>query len=472
MRTGGARRVAGAAAVLALATALLVGATGAAYALPAGPNDPLFPKQWGLSVVGAPEAWTNTTGTGVLIGVVDTGVNLDHEDLTGQIVASTDCVGSGGNPLACEGTAVDDNGHGTAVAGLAAAAANNGKGIAGAAPGARLLVAKALDRDGKGTVADINAAIQWVVGHGANVVNLSLGDATLSFTSQYGETLRQGIEYAWSQGAIPVLSAGNGAMLGLTGSYASDLDAVVVGASDRDGTQTPSTASTGDAKWAVMAPGGSLDGVQADDIVSTSWVPTGANTYGYVSGTGAAAPLVSATLALLLSDGLSPQQAVDRMLGTAGTPLACGPGSPTCKGVVNAAEAVAGLHAAPAAATTTTAVGSTFSTPSTGHTNAPSAASSPPPASPPHTNPTPASAAPPAVMRPATPHAAAPAPPAPAVASRARAGAQGSAAPPPVVGAATSRHSRGADVAWALGLVAVFALLVGTGVVRVLRARE
>ncbi len=459
--------------MLALATALLVGATGTAHALPAGPNDPLFPKQWDLSVIGAPEAWTNTTGAGVLIGVVDTGVDISHEDLAGQVVGSTDCVGSGGNPLACEGSAADDNGHGTAVAGIAAAAANNGKGVAGAAPGARLLIAKAIDSNGKASIADINAAIEWVVGHGAAVVNLSLGDPTLSFTSQYGETLRQGIEYAWDQGAVPVLSAGNAAALGLTSSYPDDLDAVVVGASNRNGTQTLSTASTGDAKWAVMAPGGSLDGVQADDIISTGWAPTGTNTYGYVSGTGAAAPLVSGTLALLLSDGLSPQQAVDRLLATAQGPLACGPASPACKGIVNAAQAVAGLRAAPPASTTSTSSGSTYSTSSTGgRTSGPSTGGTRPTAPPAPSSSSSPAAAPPAVMRPAGPHAPTTAPPAPNVVARARAGAQAASAPAPVVGAATSRHGRGADLAWALGLAGVFVLLVGTGVVRVMRTRD
>ncbi|HZQ59271.1 MAG TPA: S8 family serine peptidase [Acidimicrobiales bacterium] len=464
MRTGAARRVAGAAAVLALVTALVVH-TAAAAAGPAGPNDPLFTKQWGLSAIGAPEAWTTTTGAGVVIGVVDTGADLRHEDLAGQVVLSTDCVGSGGNPLACEATGGDDNGHGTAVAGVAAAAAGNNAGVAGAAPGARLLVAKALDRDGKGSIADINAAIQWVVGHGAAVVNLSLGDPTLSFSAQYGESLRQGIEYAWSQGAIPVLAAGNAASLGLPATYSADLDAVVVGATNRTGTQTTSTASTGDAKWAVMAPGGSADGVQADDIVSTAWSPSQHNSYAYASGTAMAAPLVSGTLALLLSAGLSPKQAVDRLLATAQSPVACGTGSATCKGIVDAADAVSGLH--PEATTTTQAPASPSfapATPTSGAAVAPAAAPRPAPA------PLPAPKAPAAVMRPA-PHAP-PAAPGPTVASRARAGAEAAAPPAPVVAVAATRHGRGADIAWAAALAAVFALLVGAGVVRAMRDHE
>jgi len=452
--------------VLALVTALVVDMAAAA---PAGPNDPLFAKQWGLSAIGAPEAWASATGTGVVIGVVDTGVDLSHEDLAGQVVLSTDCVGSGGNPLACEGSAADDNGHGTAVAGLAAAASNNGLGIAAAAPGARLVVAKALDGSGKGAIEDVNAAIQWVVSHGATVVNLSLGDPTLSFTAHFGASLRQGIEYAWSQGAVPVLGAGNAAALGLSAGDVADLDAVVVGATSRSGTPTPSTAPTGDAKWAVMAPGGSADGVQADDIVSTSWSPTKANTYAYSSGTSMAAPLVSGTLALLLSAGLTPQQAVDRLLATAQGPASCGSASPTCKGIINAADAASGLHAVPTTTTAAPPSTSSFSpaTPERGTTVAPAHAPTTAPPAPP------ATAAPPAIMRRGAAPPSAPAPPAgPSVAQRARAGGAEAAAPAPVVPVAATRHGRGTDIAWAAGLALAFAVLVGAGVVRVMRAHE
>jgi len=121
--------------------------TAAGAAVPATPNDPLFAKQWGLAMVGAPAAWATSTGAGTLVGVVDTGADLSHEDLAGQIVGSTDCVGSSGNPLECHGTGQDDNGHGTEVAGIIAAATNNGHGIAGTAPGARLLIAKAVTQN-------------------------------------------------------------------------------------------------------------------------------------------------------------------------------------------------------------------------------------------------------------------------------------------------------------------------------------
>ena len=203
--------------------------------LRAGPaqatTDPLLARQWALTRIGASAAWARSTGSGVRIGIVDTGVDLAHEDLAGQVLASTSCIDTGGDPARCTGSGQDDQGHGTHVAGIAAAARDNGKGIAGVAPGARLLVAKALDAEGAGTTEDINAGIRWVVDHGAQVVNLSLG-GNFVIDSLFGTSLDEGVRYAWSRGAIPVLAAGNTNLLGLLGSSQyGTLPAVVVGAS-------------------------------------------------------------------------------------------------------------------------------------------------------------------------------------------------------------------------------------------------
>jgi serine protease len=453
-------------AALAVVTAAGTATAARAAAGAATPNDPLFAKQWGLTLIGAPQAWATSTGAGVLIGIVDTGVDLAHQDLSGQVVATTDCVGSGGNPLACRRTAQDDNGHGTEVAGIAAATTNNALGIAGVAPGAHLLVAKAIDRSGRASVEDVNAAIEWLVNHGAGVVNLSLGDPTLTFTSLFGGSLRQGIEYAWSQGAIPVLGAGNATELGLSAGYANDLDAVVVGAVARSGSFSASTTPTGDAKWAVVAPGGSADGVQADDIVSTNWVAGQPNSYGYLSGTAMAAPVVSGVLALLLADGLGPQAAVDRLLATAVSPVACGASSATCKGLVSASEALKGMPLAP------TPVPTTFA-PVLGPSHAPPPSTTTPVVAPRPPLTPPVSAAAPAVMRPAPTVAPSP-PPTTRVAAAAGPSPPAAAAPPTRVAvglAAVANHrDSGADVSWFVILAGVFALLVAFGLIRVMRA--
>ncbi len=170
------------------------------------------------------------------IGIVDSGVDATHPDLAGKIDALADCIGG-----SCrEGTARDSDGHGTVVAGIAAAKTDNGTGIAGVAPDARLVIARVLGADGAGVTEDINRAIQWVVDKGARIVNLSLGEPDFVIVSRLGTPLKPGIEYAWSRGAIPVLASGNYEELGGSGSANyGDLHAVVVGATDKAGEVPP-----------------------------------------------------------------------------------------------------------------------------------------------------------------------------------------------------------------------------------------
>jgi len=307
------------------ALALLVASAGPAGAS----NDKYFDQQWNLAQIGAPAAWQQSTGKGVVIGVVDTGVDASHPDLAGKIDATADCVGG----TCKEGPARDGVGHGTAVAGIAAARTDNGDGIAGVAPDAHIVVARALGDRGVGVTEDINNAIAWVVDHGARVVNLSLGESDFQLVSRLGTPLRPGIEYAWSRGAIPVLAAGNYEGLSGTGSANyGDLDAVVVGATGKDGTVAGYSTSLGNAKWGMVAPGGSGDGPGADVI---SPLPGGR--YAWLAGTSMATPHVTAALALLLAQGLDPSAAVNRLLATLDR-TSCGTG---CKGRLNLAAAVA-----------------------------------------------------------------------------------------------------------------------------------
>jgi len=352
-------------AVGALLTAatILTAALVAAGALTATPNDPLFGEQWGLTMIGAPQAWATTTGANVIVGIVDTGVDLTHQDLAAHVVASTNCIGSDGDPTQCHGNGQDDNGEGTHVAGIVNAITNNGVGVAGTAPDARLVVAKSLDSGGTGTVADVDAGIEWVVDHGAKVVNLSLGQPDALTPGVFGTSLASGIEYAWSKGAIPVLATGKSVVAGLGTTNYGNLDAVVVGAVARNSSVPSYSSPTGSAKWALLAPGGSDDGVQADDIVSTYWVSGETNQYGYLAGTAMAAPFVSGTLALLLSLGLTPQAAISRLLATVNTSVDCGAASTNCHGLVDAAAAVAGLPSTSASsATSTTLAGASGAT--------------------------------------------------------------------------------------------------------------
>jgi subtilisin family serine protease len=302
-------------------------------------NDTDFAKQWSLAKIGAPEAWAHSTGSGVRVGIVDTGVDLTHEDLAGRVVESTSCVGAAGDPAKCTGTAQDDQGHGTHVAGIIAANKDNGIGIAGVAPDAQLVVAKALNAAGSGTEEDINAGIKWVVDHGAKVVNLSLGDPNFVFTSLLGTSMREGIEYAWSHGAVPVVAAGNSDLfgLGIGSSNYGDLDAIIVGATGPDDNVSEYSSPIGSAKWGILAPGGAGDGNPDHDIYSTFWEGGKPNSYRALAGTSMATPHVVGAVALLLAEGLTPQQAVDRLINTADPKVACD----NCKGRLDLAKASA-----------------------------------------------------------------------------------------------------------------------------------
>lgn len=312
------------AAALAACAMLAIAASGAGAS-----DDRFFAQQWNLAQIGAPDAWPVSTGAGVVIGIVDSGIDPSHPDLAGKIDAFADCLGG----QCREGAARDSDGHGTAVAGIAAAKTGNGAGIAGVAPDARLVVARVLGPDGSGVTEDINRAIQWVVDKGARVVNLSLGEPDLVIVSRLGTPLRPGVEYAWTRGAIPVLASGNYEDLSGSGSANyGDLHAIVVGATDKSGKVAGYSTSLGNAMWGLVAPGGNGDGPGAD-VIS----PIPGSRYEWVAGTSMAAPHVSGALALLLAQGLSPSAAVDRLLGSLDHSVNCGLG---CRGRLDVKAAV------------------------------------------------------------------------------------------------------------------------------------
>ena len=334
------RRTAGPvlAAIVAV-TAVTVGLAGPVGAS----NDAYFDRQWALAQIRAPEAWARSTGTGITIGIVDTGVDSTHPDLAANVVATADCIG---RPCA-SGGGQDTHGHGTIVSGIAAAAANNGHGGAGVAPDARLVVAKVLNGKGEGRVGDINNGIRWVVDQGAKVVNLSLGDPNVSVSSVLGTPLRSGIDYAWSRGAVPVLASGNygtgSADLG-SGNYGS-VNALVVGATNRAGAVPSYSGAIGNAKWGLVAPGGSGSGGGADsNVLSTFPAAAGGTGYATAAGTSMAAPHVSGAVALLMAQGLTPAEAVKRLLATLEKSTPCGSG---CQGRLDVAAAVGPRPGAP-----------------------------------------------------------------------------------------------------------------------------
>jgi serine protease len=336
------------AAVLAAATLVL-----AFTPLPAqAAGDPDLPKQWGMAIVGAPTAWNQgKTGTGITIAIVDTGVDLAHSEFVkpNRLLPGINLVTPGMPPQ-------DDSGHGTHVAGIAAAALN-GMGVAGVAPDARILPVKVLDSTGSAVSAgtdgasSIDRGIRWAADQGAQVINLSISGGGQSVL---GPSTADAVAYAWSKGSICVFSAGNTYVLG---SGFADQNALVVSATDRRDSKPDYSNGVGAAKWGIAAPGGGGTFAPLQDLIwSTYWDGSHPNDYAYDSGTSMAAPHVAGAAAVLRSLGLTPQQTVDRLLSTAKDIGPAGRDDTFGYGRLDVAKAVAGLPSAPAPSTTSTAV--------------------------------------------------------------------------------------------------------------------
>ncbi|MEW1923089.1 S8 family peptidase [Streptomyces sp. NPDC088360] len=269
--------------------------------------DPMRDQQWALDALKLPDAWGETKGDDTVIAVVDTGADLDHPDLKGRLVDGHDFVDGDDEPK-------DMNGHGTHVSGIAAAHTDNGVGIAGGAPGAKIMPVRVLGAGGTGDNADITKGIVWAADHGADVINLSLGESGLMARLLKGGVLNQAIAHAHDKGAVVVAAAGNeGTALQ---PYKVDTPVLVVGASDQDG--KPTDFSNFGAQQAVSAPGvGILSTLPTYRTKETLKDDSG---YGELDGTSMAAPYVSAVAALLHQQDRTPDQIMAAIRGTAKNP--------------------------------------------------------------------------------------------------------------------------------------------------------
>ncbi|MFI6299648.1 S8 family peptidase [Nonomuraea sp. NPDC050790] len=269
--------------------------------------DPLEPQQWGLPAVNLPEAWSKADGDGVVIAIVDTGVDTGHPDLKGKIVDGYDFVDGDQDPQ-------DRNGHGTHVAGIAAAVTHNGLGIAGAAPGAKIMPVRVLGAVGSGDQATIVKGIVWAADNGAKVINLSLGETGLISRLLKGGALNPAILHAYSRGAVVVAAAGNEGTVKQP--YKPATQVLVVGASDQQG--KPAEFSNFGAEDAVSAPG-----VRIMSTLPTYPTPEtrkNATGYGQLDGTSMAAPYVAGLAALLIGQGKTPDQTMRAIRQTARNP--------------------------------------------------------------------------------------------------------------------------------------------------------
>ncbi|MCX6019512.1 MAG: S8 family serine peptidase, partial [Chloroflexi bacterium] len=184
----------------------------------ATPNDPLYADQWGLTKIKAATAWNVVTGTpGTVIAIIDSGIDRQHPDLASRLWVNPGEIPNNGidddnngyvddvhgwNFVAKSNDVADVNGHGTQVAGVAAAAGNNGEGIAGVCWDCRIMVVKAMQASGVANYSDIAAAVNYAVAKGARVINLSLGGYADS------TALRTAIQTA-AGSAVIVAGAGN-----------------------------------------------------------------------------------------------------------------------------------------------------------------------------------------------------------------------------------------------------------------------
>lgn len=258
-------------------------------------SDPLRDRQWHLDAVSAAQAWPVSRGEGVIVAVVDTGVDAEHPDLAGQVLDGYDATDPGSPPD-------DENGHGTLVAGVIAANAGNGEGGRGAAADASILPVRVLDADGRGRPADVADGIRWATDRGADVINLSLvessgsADGLLDGVGLVDRDVEDAIREAHRAGAVVVGAAGNNGDEEVP--YSSDLPLAVVGAADRDGQRWHRSNADDDT---LFAPG--------VGIVST-WSN---GRYAQSSGTSFAAPIVAAGAAMLLDVGVDHDDVVSHL---------------------------------------------------------------------------------------------------------------------------------------------------------------
>ncbi|MFG2513667.1 type VII secretion-associated serine protease mycosin [Streptomyces sp. NPDC048584] len=272
--------------------------------------DSIRARQWALEAMHTTEAWQTTKGAGVTVAVLDTGVEADHPDLDGNVLTGTDLVGFG----ASEGDRAWAR-HGTAMAGIIAGhghGAGNADGVMGIAPEAKILPVRVILEDGDDARAKARRTrgnaladgIRWATDHGADVINLSLGDDSASAHPESGED--QAIQYALRKGVTVVASAGNGGEKGDHVSYPAAYPGVIAAtAVDRYGTRAPFSTR----RWyaTVSAPGVDVIIADPDHKYYEGW------------GTSAAAAFVSGAVALIKAahPDLTPAQVKDLLEDTA-----------------------------------------------------------------------------------------------------------------------------------------------------------
>ncbi len=253
--------------------------------------------QWQLDLLRASMAWRTSTGAGVVVAVIDSGVDANHPDLAGRVLPGLDLVdpSSTADP--------DPVGHGTAVAGLIAGRRDDSRGVVGLAPDARILPVRVLDAENRYDDALIVAnGVRWAVDNGARVINLSLGGSSAS------PALAAALDYAFARDVVVVACTGNETAASSSTVWypAREPGVIAVSGLDRESENLWSGAITG-RETVLTAPAAGLVGARPPDR------------YWRVQGTSFGTPLVSATAALIRAryPEMPAGDVINRMLRTA-----------------------------------------------------------------------------------------------------------------------------------------------------------
>lgn len=261
-------------------------------------DDPLGDDQYAIDIHGMREAWETATGDGVTIAIIDTGIDLDHPDLKDHIVRGYDFVNDDRQPD-------DENGHGTHVAGSAAAIGGNGIGVIGMAPQAKIMPLKVLAGDGTGNSEDIAEAIRWAIDNGADVINLSLGGTSDLLGRIYNklDPSNEAIQEAVDAGVVVVAASGNDSTF--LKAYNAETPVVIVNASNELGRHAIFS-NFGDPR-ALSASGARILST-APTYPTDIWPEGSSSGYEYLDGTSMASPHVAGIAALLVEQGATVQE--------------------------------------------------------------------------------------------------------------------------------------------------------------------
>jgi thermitase len=239
------------------------------------PNDALFQEhQWNLPIIDTINGWDLTKGSeDIIVAVIDTGVDLNHDDLANQLVKGYNAVDEQSSPM-------DDVGHGTHVAGVISAVVNNTEGVAGMSWYNKVMPIKVLDHTGSGSTYAVAQGIIWATDHGAKVINMSLGNYANA------EFLHDAVKYAFDHDVVLIAATGNDNTQdpGYPAAYPE-----VLAVSATDWNQNRASFSNYGNYVDVMAPGENIASTYPD------------NQYAALSGTSMASPHAAALAAMIRS---------------------------------------------------------------------------------------------------------------------------------------------------------------------------